>query len=64
VLLEGARYFSVQSLKPFAQRLEILARIAHAELMAGTMLAGRPIPAPQRSVAAPTPSPPGGGRHS
>ena len=39
MLLEGPRYFSVQSLKPFAQRLEILARIAHAELMAGTMLA-------------------------
>jgi len=40
VRLEGPRDFSAESLKPFAQRLEILVRIAHAELLARTMLAG------------------------
>src|SRR5215471_7449999 len=38
MLLEGACDFPIQPLKPFAQGLEILAGIAHAELMAGAML--------------------------
>src|SRR5215469_12533287 len=38
MVLKGSDHFSVQPLKPFTQGLEILAGIAHAELMAGTML--------------------------
>jgi hypothetical protein len=38
VLLERSHDFSVQAFKPCAQGLEILAGIAHAELVAGTML--------------------------
>jgi hypothetical protein len=62
MVLKRSDDFSVQPLKPFAQGLEILAGIAHAQLVAGAMLTAKPRLPPQRSVAAPTPHRPGDGR--